>query len=285
MRALVAEDDPFSAKLIQAALAARRFIVELTRTGEEALELVKLYEFDVVVLDLRLPDLDGGEVVRRMRANEVTTPVLILSAVDDRREKVRGLSCGADDYLTKPFDQEELGARLQAIVRRSKGHATSVIRVGRMAVDLSTRTVAIDGKPLNVTPKEYGILELLSLRKGKPLTKDMFLDHLYGGMDEPEQKIVDVFICKLRKKIAALTGDDHGIQTVWGHGYVLRDAVVAAPGLAELDKQFHFDNVEAALPPVLLPPEPPRNGRKPALILPGGPTELDLLVHELYRNP
>lgn len=238
MRALVAEDDPVSARLIKAAIEPQNFVVELTETGEEALELAKVYDFDIAILDLRLPDLDGGEVVRRMRRANLATPVLMLSGVADQREKVRVLICGADDYLTKPFDKAELVARLQAIVRRSKGHAGSVIRTGRMTIDLSTRSVEIDGKPLPVTPKEYGILELLSLRKGKTLTKEMFLDHLYGGMDEPEQKIIDVFICKLRKKIAALTGDDGGIQTVWGQGYMLKDAGAEAPGLAEDAEPF-----------------------------------------------
>jgi two-component system cell cycle response regulator CtrA len=221
MRALIVDDDPVAAKLIQAAIDGR-FLVEHTETGEDAVELAKLYDFDIVILDLRLPDIDGGEVVRRLRASDVHVPVLILSGVADRHEKIRGLICGADDYLTKPFDKEELAARLQAIVRRSKGHAASVIRVGRMTVDLDAKRVEIDGKPLHVTGKEYGILELLSLRKGMTLTKETFLDHLYGGMDEPEQKIIDVFICKLRKKIAALTGEQH-IETVWGRGYTLRD--------------------------------------------------------------
>jgi len=223
MRALIVDDDPIAARLIQSAID-QQFLVEHTETGEDALELAKLYDFDIVVLDLRLPDVDGGEVVRRLRANDVDVPVLILSGVEDRHEKVRGLICGADDYLTKPFDKDELTARLQAIVRRSKGHAASVIRVGRMTLDLNAKRVEIDGKPLHVTGKEYGILELLSLRKGMTLTKETFLDHLYGGMDEPEQKIIDVFICKLRKKIATLTGEHHNIETVWGRGYMLRDA-------------------------------------------------------------
>ena len=236
MRALVVEDDPVSARLLQSAIGPQGFVIETAACGEDALELTKLYDFDIVIMDLRLPDLDGAELVRRMRAADLVTPVLMLSAVGDRREKIRSLVCGADDYLTKPYDPAELTARLRAIVRRSKGHAGSVIRTGRMVIDLAARTVEIDGKPLNVTPKEYGILELLSLRKGKTLTKDMFLDHLYGGMDEPEQKIVDVFICKLRKKIAALTGEETNIQTVWGQGYVLRE-----PGLAEAAAGFDFE--------------------------------------------
>jgi two-component system cell cycle response regulator CtrA len=239
----VVEDDAVTARLIKAAIERQNFVVEVTETGEDALELVKLYDFDIAILDLRLPDIDGGEVVRRMRAANVATPVLMLSGVDDRQEKVRGLTCGADDYLTKPFDKAELIARLQAIVRRSKGHAASVIRTGRMTIDLGARTVEIDGKPLSVTPKEYSILELLSLRRGKTLTKEMFLDHLYGGMDEPEQKIVDVFICKLRKKIATLTGDDNGIHTVWGQGYVLREPGVASH-LAEAAAPFLLEEAE-----------------------------------------
>jgi two-component system, cell cycle response regulator CtrA len=218
MRALLVEDDAVSARLVRAAIEPQGFVVETSEDGEDGLELAKLYDFDIAVVDLRLPDMDGAEVVRRMRSANVATPVLMLSGVDDRREKVRALVCGADDYLAKPFDQEELTARLRAIVRRSKGHAASAIRTGRMVIDLDARSVEIDGKPLSVTPKEYGILELLSLRRGKTLTKEAFLDHLYGGMDEPDQKIVDVFICKLRKKIAAVAGDSGGIQTVLGAG-------------------------------------------------------------------
>src|SRR5690606_25747152 len=123
----------------------------------------------------------------------------------------------------------ELIARIQAIVRRSQGHAQSTIVTGRVTVNLDSRTVDVDGKPLHLTGKEYGIIELLSLRKGTTLTKEMFLNHLYGGMDEPEVKIIDVFICKLRKKIEDMTEGDNYIETVWGRGYVLRDPAEAAP--------------------------------------------------------
>jgi two-component system cell cycle response regulator CtrA len=139
--------------------------------------------------------------------------------------KIKGLSVGADDYLTKPFDKRELIARIQAIVRRSKVHSDSVIKTGKLAVNLDTRAVKIEGQPLHLTGKEYGILELLSLRKGTTLTKEMFLNHLYGGMDEPELKIIDVFVCKLRKKLTAATGGENYIETVWGRGYVLREPV------------------------------------------------------------
>jgi len=223
MRALVIEDDPVSTKLIETALRAENIVFEPTERGEEGVELAKLYDFDIIVLDLSLPDIDGYEVVRRLRTARVRTPVLILSGRSDPLDKVKGLTGGADDYLTKPFNKMELVARIQAIVRRSKGHSESIIRTGKMVVNMDARSVEVDGRRLHVTSKEYSILELLSLRKGTTLTKEMFLDHLYGGIDEPELKIIDVFICKLRKKIAALTGGDHYIETVWGRGYVLKE--------------------------------------------------------------
>ena len=223
MRALVVEDDPVSAKLIDTALRGEGIIAEMASCGEDAIDLAKHYDFDIMVLDLRLPDIEGFEVVRRIRAAKVRTPVLILSGKGEIDDKVRGLSTGADDYLTKPFHKSELVARIHAIVRRSKGHSESVIKTGQLVVNLDTRSIEIGGRRLHVTGKEYSILELLSLRKGTTLTKEMFLDHLYGGIDEPELKIIDVFICKLRKKIAAATGKHHYIETVWGRGYVLKD--------------------------------------------------------------
>ena len=226
MRALVVEDDPVSARLIDAALKAEGIISEPAESGEDAIDLAKHYDFDIVVLDLRLPDMEGFEVVRRLRAAKVRTPVLILSGMNDTDDKVRGLTGGADDYLTKPFHKSELIARIHAIVRRSKGHSELVIKTGKLVINLDTRSVEVDGRRLHVTGKEYSILELLSLRKGTTLTKEMFLDHLYGGIDEPELKIIDVFICKLRKKIAAATAGDHYIETVWGRGYVLKDPEV-----------------------------------------------------------
>ena len=238
MRALVVEDDPVSAKLIDTALRGEGIIGEMASCGEDAIDLAKHYDFDIMVLDLRLPDIEGFEVVRRIRAAKVRTPVLILSGKGEIDDKVRGLSTGADDYLTKPFHKSELVARIHAIVRRSKGHSESVIKTGKLVVNLDTRSVEISGRRLHVTGKEYSILELLSLRKGTTLTKEMFLDHLYGGIDEPELKIIDVFICKLRKKIAQVTGDHHYIETVWGRGYVLKDpeqqeAVIDGPNLED----------------------------------------------------
>ena len=209
MRVLIVEDDTATSASIELVLKAEGFICDTTDLGEDGLEIGKLYDYDIIVLDLMLPDIDGYEVLRRLRAARVRTPILILSGLGELDHKIKGLGFGADDFLTKPFDKRELVARIHAIIRRAKGHSESVIRTGRFTVNLDTRTVEVDGKPLHLTGKEYGILELLSLRKGTTLTKEMFLNHLYGGMDEPELKIIDVFVCKLRKKMATATGGEN----------------------------------------------------------------------------
>ncbi|MDZ3837064.1 MAG: response regulator transcription factor [Rhodospirillales bacterium] len=232
MRVLLIEDDPSVRLSVETMLKSEGMVVDTTDLGEDGLEIAKLYDYDIVLLDLMLPDMDGMELLRRLRQARVATPVLILSGLGQPENKVRGLGGGADDYLTKPFDKRELVARIHAIVRRSKGHAQPTIRTGKLSVNLAARTAEVDGRPLHLTGKEYGILELLSLRKGTTLTKEMFLNHLYGGMDEPELKIVDVFICKLRKKLAQATEGEHYIETVWGRGYVLREPETEAGSMA-----------------------------------------------------
>jgi two-component system, cell cycle response regulator CtrA len=228
MRVLLVEDDSATAASISMMLQAESFVCDTTDLGEDGLEIGKLYDYDIIILDLILPDLDGYEVLRRLRLAKVRTPILILSGLTGLDDKVKGLGFGADDFLTKPFERLELLARIQAIVRRAKGHAESAIRTGKLTVNLESHTVDIEGKPLHLTGKEYGILELLSLRKGTTLTKEMFLNHLYGGMDEPEPKIIDVFVCKLRKKLSNAAKGDNYIETVWGRGYVLREPAAAA---------------------------------------------------------
>ncbi|MBL4919156.1 response regulator transcription factor CtrA [Szabonella alba] len=227
MRILLVEDDPTTSRSIELMLTHANLNVFCTDLGEEGIDLAKLYDYDLILLDLNLPDMSGHDVLRQLRLARIETPILILSGSDDTDSKLRGFGFGADDYLTKPFHREELVARIHAIIRRSKGHAQSVIRTGLVCVNLDAKTVDVDGKSVHLTGKEYQMLELLSLRKGTTLTKEMFLNHLYGGMDEPELKIIDVFICKLRKKLAEATGGANYIETVWGRGYVLRDP---APG-------------------------------------------------------
>ena len=220
---MLIEDDGATAQSIELMLKSDGFNVYTTDLGEEGVDLGKVYDYDIILLDLNLPDMTGFDVLKSLRVSKVNTPILILTGQGDIETKVRGLGFGADDYMTKPFHKDELVARIHAIVRRSKGHSQSVITTGSLVVNLDAKTVEVAGQRVHLTGKEYQMLELLSLRKGTTLTKEMFLNHLYGGMDEPELKIIDVFICKLRKKLAAATQGEHYIETVWGRGYVLRD--------------------------------------------------------------
>jgi two-component system cell cycle response regulator CtrA len=223
MRILLIEDDSATAQSIELMLKSESFNVYTTDLGEEGVDLGKLYDYDIILLDLNLPDMSGYEVLRTLRVSKVKTPILVLSGLAGIEDKVKGLGFGADDYMTKPFHRDELVARIHTIVRRSKGHAQSIIQTGDLAVNLDTQTVEVNAQRVYLTGKEYKMLELLSLRQGKTLAKEQFLNHLYGGMEEPEQKIIDVFICKLRKKLSNASGGKDYIETVWGRGYVLRE--------------------------------------------------------------
>jgi two-component system, cell cycle response regulator CtrA len=223
MRVLLIEDDSATAQSIELMLKSEGFNIYTTDLGEEGVDLGKIYDYDLILLDLNLPDMSGLDVLRQLRVAKINTPIMILSGSTEIDTKVKTFGGGADDYLTKPFHKDELIARIHAVVRRSKGHAQSVIATGDVLVNLDAKTVEVKGNRVHLTGKEYQMLELLSLRKGTTLTKEMFLNHLYGGMDEPELKIIDVFICKLRKKLSAATGGQNHIETVWGRGYVLRD--------------------------------------------------------------
>src|SRR5476649_313297 len=223
MRVLLIEDDRAVARSVELMLKSEGFNVYTTDLGEEGVDLGKLYDYDLILLDLNLPDMAGLDVLRSLRLAKIKTPIIILSGAAEIESKVRTLGGGADDYMTKPFHKEELVARIHAVIRRSQGHSQSLIKTGDITVNLDAKTADVNGIRVRLTGKEYQMLELLSLRKGTTLTKEMFLNHLYGGMDEPELKIIDVFICKLRKKLAAAANGKHHIETVWGRGYVLRD--------------------------------------------------------------
>jgi two-component system cell cycle response regulator CtrA len=235
MRVLLIEDDRATARSIELMLKSESFNLYITDLGEEGIDLGKVYEHDIILLDLNLPDMTGFEVLRTLRLSKVSTPILILSGLASIENKVTALGIGADDFMPKPFHKDELVARIRAIVRRSNGHARSVINVGDLCVDLDAKTVTISGAHVHLTGKEYQVLELLSLRKGSTVTKvtkAMFLNNLYGGMDEPIMKIIDVFICKVRKKlINASSGKDY-IETVWGRGWMLHDPSEEAPAIS-----------------------------------------------------
>ena len=223
MNILIVEDDDLIAESIAMALEDEGHFYHITSTLEEGLSAAREGQFDAVVLDINLPDGDGFQFAKAIRRNQIDTSVLVVSGRSSVTDKVVALHSGADGYLTKPFDRQELLANLTAIIRRANGHADNKIVTGPIVVDLSKHEVMVGESRLDLTSKEYRILELLSLRKGSTLGKSHFLSHLYGGIDEPESKIIDVFICKLRRKLIESTGGDNYIHTVWGQGYVLRD--------------------------------------------------------------
>ncbi len=223
MRILLIEDDPVVATSIELMLRTENFHVQAVAAGEEGVDLGKLNEHDLILLDLNLPDMSGYDVLRSLRAATVKTPILILSGLATIENKVRGLGFGADDYLTKPFHKDELIARIHAILRRSAAQTANVVRCGDLVINLEAQRALIRDKFLVLTRKEFQILEFMALRNGSTITKEMFLNHLYGGMDEPVVKIIDVFICKLRKKLADASGGTQYIETVWGRGYTLRE--------------------------------------------------------------
>ena len=224
MRVLLIEDDSATAQSIKLLLRSEGFNVYTADLGGEGVELGKLYPYEIILLDLNLPDMSGYGVLRTLRVAKVKTPILILSGLAGLEDKVKGLGLGADGYMTKPFDRDELISRIHSIVRRSRGHAMSAIQSGGLTLNLDNKTVEVDGIRVHLTPKEYQIIELLVLRKGTLVSREMFLNQLYGGLDEPDLKIIDVFICKLRKKLVSASGGKNYIETVWGRGHVLRES-------------------------------------------------------------
>ena len=237
MRLLIIEDEKEVSQRIASACSSEGFNCHVASHGTEALEMIKLYDYAAIILDILLPDISGFDIISRLRGINNLTPILMVSGLTNSDDKVKSLSIGADDYITKPFNKAELLARVYAIIRRSAGHASSIIRIGSMEVDLKQRKVRIKGVEMILTSKEYAILELLAIKKGAVLPKEMFLNHIYGGMDEPELKIVDVFICKLRKKIAQMGGGNNVIDTIWGRGYTIHDDT------SDID-DGDFDNIQ-----------------------------------------
>lgn len=235
MKILLVEDDSNTAKTIQAVLCAENIVCDLSESGEEAFQIGKIYDYDVIILDLNLPDINGHDLLQRFRDSLINAPVLILSGLQSIQEKVRALGFGADDYMTKPFNTDELVVRLKALARRAEGHPSSIIRVGELQLNLDNQSIEARGHPLELTGKEYQILAFLILRKGATVTKGNFLNRLYTGLDEPEEKIIDVFMCKIRKKLVEMLGEEgkNYIETIWGRGYVLRDPTKTTPAASQ----------------------------------------------------
>jgi len=228
MKILVVEDNSLMAQMVDSLLARNGFNVTVVGDGTSAIDMLLAYDFDAVVLDLRLNKESGLDVLRNARRRGINTPVLILSGDLELETKVTALTAGADDYLTKPFKAGELVARIQAVIRRATGHSHPEIRIGGLTLRLNDRSALVGETTINLTRKEFDLLEALALQKGRTLNKDAILSKLYGGRDEPDAKIIDVFVCKLRKKLAEALGGETLVRTVWGRGYMIDDPVCAA---------------------------------------------------------
>ena len=223
MHILVVEDDPIVADVLGMTLEESGYFETTADSIESALFELKHNQIDAVLLDLNLPDGDGTRLARLIRKNHMPVPILVVSGNSGIDDKITALGAGAVGYPTKPFDRHELVANLDAIIRRTHGHSAATVNAGNLMVDLSRNYAKIGDARLDLMAKEFRIIEFLALRKGAVLSKDAFLNHLYGGIDEPEPKIIDVFMCKLRRKLADAGATGVVIDTIWGQGYILRE--------------------------------------------------------------
>lgn len=215
MRVLIVEDEEELAETVRRALVEDGFSVDVATDGESGLFNARSWNYDAIVLDLMLPRMGGMEVLKKVRSKS-TTPVLILTARDGVHDKVRGLNTGADDYLTKPFQLTELIARVRALVRRSAGKPSPVLKVGDLEIDTVARLIRRKGKPVELTPKEFALAEFMALHKGELVTRTMIYDHLYDETDDTLSNVVDVYVSNLRRKLGK-----EFIETRRHQGYIL----------------------------------------------------------------
>ena len=234
MRVLLVENNLRYAAAVSADLKAEMIRTDLAESGDEALYLMRDFDFDLVLLNLVLPDMDGSSLIRQIRTAKHDTPIIALSSVPQAR--LKALAAGADDVVARDIDPAELGARIRAIVRRSRGFAQSQLQIGSLMLDVDQHDVVANGVRVHFTGKEFAILELLVLRRNMILNKETILSQIYGGMDEPEIKIIDVFICKIRNKLSK-AGLPTIISTVWGRGYSVKDSGHEAPTIIPVRPQ------------------------------------------------
>jgi len=217
MRALVVEDDPDVGPDVARALESAGFVARLVKSGEEAWYLGDVEDFDIAILDLGLPRLDGLSVLKKWRENNRNLPVLILSARGDWTEKVEGIEAGADDYLAKPFEMGELISRVRALIRRAAGHTTGLLKIGDIHIDTRRRTVTLGGVPLALSLLEFRLLNYLAHQSARAVSASELAEHLYGVEEPGDQNAIEQLVARLRRKIGA-----HRIETRRGFGYILK---------------------------------------------------------------
>jgi two-component system, cell cycle response regulator CtrA len=222
MRVLLIDGYEIAAQRVTALLHREEICVDVADSAEEGLDLVRHFDYDIILTELQLRDVKGLEVIRRLRATSHTMPILVLTASNEVEDKVAAFAAGADDYMTKPFNTAELVSRVRALIRRSRGFSHPLLNVGQVTIDLAARNASVNGNQIELTNMEFRILELLSLRRGTAMTNETVISQLYFEGDGPNSKTIAVMMCKLRKKLAQATGGDRVIETVPQRGYLLR---------------------------------------------------------------
>ena len=222
MKILSFDTNPIRKDILTLFLRSRLAIVDETSEAEEALDLVKLYDYDVILLRLTEDRIGDIDIIRKLRVARVRAPVVAIARSMTETARLRVLQAGADDLIVEALSHEEVFMKVQNLIRRNRGFHDNRLRIGSVEVDMNAKKILANGKAVTLTKKEYQIAEILALRKGNVLSKEAILDHLYGGLDEPNPKIIDVFICKIRKKLQSMGVDDF-IETNWGRGYMVID--------------------------------------------------------------
>ena len=215
MRILVVEDEPDLLRSLAQALREEGYAVDTAHNGDDGLFSAEGCDYDAIVLDVMLPGLDGWEILKRLRKTK-KTPVLMLTARDQSRDRVRGLDTGADDYVVKPFDLQELFARLRALIRRSANKTTNILEIGDVKIDTAARNVSFKEKPVELTAREYSLVEFLALHRGEVVTRTQLYEHLFDENDSTLSNLLDVHVSNVRKKLGA-----EFIATRRGHGYCI----------------------------------------------------------------
>jgi DNA-binding response OmpR family regulator len=221
LRILIVEDDAMLADGMSSALRKYGYVVDCLADGAHADQALTTEDYDLTILDIGLPRMDGFEVLQRLRARRKKMPVLVLTARDELADRVKGLNLGADDYVIKPFELAELEARIRALIRRSMGEASPALEIGGLTLDMAARRVLLEGRTLDLTAREFGVLETLMSRAGRVVSKEQLNERLASGAEDLAENAIEVYVSRLRKKIA---GADISIRTVRGFGYLLESA-------------------------------------------------------------
>jgi DNA-binding response OmpR family regulator len=222
MKILIVEDEKNLVKIIKKGLEENSFIVDFSLDGEEGLYMAETFPYDVIILDIMLPKVDGITILKKLRERKIDVPILLLTARGEIKDKVEGLDLGADDYVVKPFEFSELLARLKAVIRRNKGKASPFIIIDDLIIDINSRTVKRSDKEIKLSAKEYKILEYLALNKGRIISRTEFTEHIYDIDFDLDSNVIDVYINYLRNKIDK-DNSKKLIHTIRGAGYILKE--------------------------------------------------------------